>query len=291
MTAEYRVQLDAFEGPLDLLLHLIRRAEVEITDIPIASLTDQYLGYLEQIPRVDVETAGEFLVMAATLMEIKSRVVAAEGEGRPREGPEDGDDEAGSPREDPRQELVRQLLEYKRYRDAADRLEARHEERLRRFDVAPAGVSKEELREAMEARLGDVELEDLSLPDLVAAFERIAGSINFDRVGEHEVTTDETPIELHAADIVDRLDRDGGPGRQLLLREVLEGQGRAEMIGLFLALLDLVRQGRVTFRQSQDEAGTRGEIEIVALDGALDAAVDGAAEASAESTEPGQSLP
>ena len=137
MTTDYRVQLDTFEGPLDLLLYLIRKAEVEIADIPVTTIADQYLDYLEHIDRVDIDLAGEFLVMAATLMELKSRVVGAAGDGDETDtGDAARDENAG----DPRAELVQQLLEYKKYRDAADALERHKDEWEARFPAAPAGV-------------------------------------------------------------------------------------------------------------------------------------------------------
>jgi len=256
VTVDYRVQLEAFEGPLDLLLFLIRKAEVEVTDIPVATITDQYLAFLEHIERIDIDLAGEFLLMAATLMEIKSRVVGAIGEPARGTGERAGVDEDGP---DPRAELVRQLLEYKKYRDAADALERRREEWEARFPVAPAGVSADELREAFEA-MDDPEIEDLNLLDLFEAFRRIAETVNMDRLGEHQVLSDETPIELHAEDILDRVRRESEQGGQLTLFGVLQGRTRPEMVGLFLAMLDLIRQHRLAFRQEQDEHGTRGEI-------------------------------
>ncbi len=259
--ADHRIRLSAFEGPLDLLLFLIRRDEVDIHDIPIATIADQYMATLTDLERVDIELAGEFLVMAATLMEIKSRVIAMEGEQKEEV------DEADDPRRrdddlDPRAELVQQLLEYRAYREAADELDRRREEWAKRFAARPAGVSADELRAAMEDE--EVELEDLSLSDLAEAFARIAASVNMDRLGEHEVVSDDTPIELHAEDLVDRLQRRVnepllGP---MTLRQAFEGQARSAMIGLFLAMLDLVRQRRITFRQGQDAEGTRGEIVI-----------------------------
>ncbi len=126
---DIRVQLDAFEGPLDLLLYLIRRDEVDVADIPIARLTEQYLATLTAagLDRIDIDTAGEFLVMAATLMEIKSRMLMPAappegGEGREWRAPRRST--AAAP-EDPRADLVRQLLAYKKYRDAAQNLDRR----------------------------------------------------------------------------------------------------------------------------------------------------------------------
>ena len=110
-----RVQLEIFEGPLDLLLHLIKKNEVSITDIPIATITEQYLATLEVMQTFNLDVAGEFLVMAATLIHIKSRMLL------PLTDTEE-DEEEGA---DPREELVRRLLEYQRFKDAADQLERR----------------------------------------------------------------------------------------------------------------------------------------------------------------------
>ncbi|MFM9996014.1 MAG: segregation and condensation protein A, partial [Phycisphaerales bacterium] len=127
MTVDYRVRLEAFQGPLDLLLFLIRRAEVDVTDIPISTIADQYLEHLAAIERIDIDLAGEFLVMAATLMEIKSRSLL------PQEAAAEGDDEP-----DPRRELVKQLLEYRKFKDAAAALEECAEKQTTRMArIAP----------------------------------------------------------------------------------------------------------------------------------------------------------
>jgi segregation and condensation protein A len=252
VTIDYRVRLDAFEGPLDLLLYLIRRAEVDITDIPIAALTDQYLEYLKQIETIDIELAGEFLVTAATLMEIKSRMLAPAARPAAAEGGEGA--ESSKPSEDPRAELVKQLLAYKQYRDAATALELRKAEWENRFPGGRAGVDNEALREVLASQQEELDLEDLSLMDLVEAFSEIAASVNFERLGDHQVTYDETPIELHAEDIVDRLTREADSGKpKMTLRELFTGRTKPEMIGLFLATLELVRRRAVRVRQ--DEAG------------------------------------
>ena len=110
---EFRVDLDTYRGPLDLLLYLVRKHEVDVMDIPIALITQQYLEYLEVLEALDVNAVGEFLEMASTLVEIKSRLVLPHG------------DEDEAPLEDPRNQLVEQLLEYKKYKDAASMLEER----------------------------------------------------------------------------------------------------------------------------------------------------------------------
>ena len=246
LTDDYRVRLDAFEGPLDLLLHLIRRAEVEITDIPIATIADQFLEHLREIDRVDIEVAGEFLVMAATLMELKSRMLmppVTDGDGAEGEG--DGANAAM----DPRAELIEQLLAYKRYRDAAEALEDLQHTWQRRYPAAPACI---EANTEADGTDDEVEIDDLDLVDLVECFSRIIESVDFARVGEHTVTYDDTPIELHAADMVDSLGRSpeaAENGEGLPIVRLFNGRTRSEALGLFLALLELVRQRRVRVRQ------------------------------------------
>jgi len=237
MSDTYRVSLEAFQGPLDLLLHLIREEEVDMHDIPIARISDQYMDHLGQIERINVELAGEFLLMAATLMEIKSRMIALHGAepGERASVESEGDD--------PRTSLVAQLLEYKKYRDAADRLEVRGERWSARAPVATASWSEPD---------AEIEMEDLHLNDLVDAFSRIISAVDFQRVGEHEVGDDDTPIELHAEDLIDLLGRAQGE-QGLALEEVFEGRTRPQMIGLFIALLELVRQRRL--RVSQSDGG------------------------------------
>ena len=248
MSETYRVHLEAFDGPLDLLLYLIRKDEVDLHDIPIASIADQFIGSLEGLERVDIDLAGEFLVMAATLMEVKSRMLAAENVRRDEHEPEEGEKKTKD-RGDPRAELVRQLLEYKRFRDAADALDRRREAWESRFPARPAGIDNDSVRDAL-AEMGELEMEDLDLGDLVEAFRQIVASVNFDRLGEHAVVSDDTPLELHAEDIVERLGSyaRGHNGRKMTLRQVMEGRTRPEMVGLFLALLVLVRDQLVGFR-------------------------------------------
>ena len=203
----------------------------------------------------DIDIAGEFLVMAATLMELKSRMLMP----RP-EGAAAGTDDAGTDRkslQDPRAELVKQLLEYKKYRDAADHLEWRAEDWKRRFPVHPAGIDSDALRAAIARTAEEVELEDIDLLDLVEAFQKIAESVNFERLGDHQVKYDDTPIEIHAADIITRLTSEpaaeAGAKPTLELTTLFRGRTRSEMVGLFLALLELVRNRKVAVRQDRIE--------------------------------------
>lgn len=238
---DYTLDLEQFHGPLDLLLQLIVRSELEITEISIAGVADSYLAHINDLSHVDVDVAGEFLVIAATLVEIKSRRLAP---------PEAGDARASERLApagpvDAATELVQQLLAYKSYREAGDLLDQRRDEWLRRYPLGKAAIDRQALHDAAESDGRD--LEDLGLYDLVEAFRKIAETVVFDRVGDHEVADEDTPIELHQADLVDQLERRasaGGAG-PLSLREVFTGRKKTEAVGLFIALLELVRQRRI----------------------------------------------
>lgn len=243
---EYQVAIDNFQGPLDLLLYLIRRAEVDVHDIPIARITDQYLALLKQIDRIDVDVAGEFLVMAATLIEIKSRVLMPI-EKRPTDDAE-GSDAAGSLKAaDPRYELVQQLLAYQKYRIASEELERRRIEFANRFTAKPAKAQRQQDTEPVE-----LELEDIHALDLSDAYERIIASIDLTRLGDHTIEIDDTPIALHQEDLLDRLSRaDSG---QLRLQDAFAGQNPSQRIGMFLATLELTRLSRIGVQQDDVHA-------------------------------------
>lgn len=238
---DYRVQLDVYNGPLDLLLYLIRREEIAIYDIPIARLTEQYLAYVELLHRLDPDSAADFLVMAAMLMEIKSRALL------PRlPAMEDGEAEEFV---DPRLELVRQLLEYKRVKDAARSLELAAQIQALRHARKPV---------LPEAPPEGVDLDDVQLWDLFEAFQQLLEETG-QRDPVHQVERDDTPITLYADDIIDSLERHGGVQP---FEEVFAGRTKAEMIGLFLALLELIRERRVQARQEE----LFGRIDLYLLD-------------------------
>ncbi len=225
---DYRVELDVYNGPLDLLLFLIRRDEVEIHDIPIARITEQYVAYVQMIEQFDPNAAGDFLVMAATLMEIKSRMLLP----RPPAIEEEEEDFS-----DPRIELVRQLLEYKKFKDAANQLGVAAEIQALRHTRTPPKV---------ETNGREFELEEVEVWDLFDAFQRLLEQIGR-RDQRHEVVYDDTPLALHATDILDSLERSGGCQR---FEDIFAGRSRSQIIGLFLALLELIRKKRV--RATQD---------------------------------------
>lgn len=227
---DYSIQTDAYSGPLDLLLYLIRREEVDLYDIPIARVTEQYCRYVETLATIDPNIAGDFLVMAATLMEIKSRMLL------PRPPAEEGEVEDFS---DPRLELVRQLLEYKKFKDASLELTHAAQTQFQRWPRTPVKPAS--------AAHGEIDLEDVQIWDLVAVFNKLMSSIGAG-AATHDVVFDDTPIALHATDILDRLQGEGG---QMGFESIFTGRTRAEMVGLFLALLELMRQQRVRVVQEE----------------------------------------
>lgn len=230
---EYRVELDNYNGPLELLLYLIKKEEVDIHDIPVSRITAQYLAHVDLIRRLDINLAGDFLVMAATLMEIKSRMLA------PRPEVPAGQEDTGSMEDfiDPRKDLVEQLLAYKRFKDAAESLRRHADTETLRY---PRAVRHSEGRAPLE-------IEDLDLFALIDAFNAIMTSIGHSAYG-HEVIYDDTPISLHQADILDRLTREG----PITLQAMFTGRkSRGEMIGLFLAMLELMRLKQLTVEQAE----------------------------------------
>ena len=243
--SEYRVNLDIYNGPLDLLLYLIRRDELDVNDIPISSITEQYLQYVEVLNQLDINLAGEFLVMAATLMEIKSAMLLPQSE---IEGAEE--DELG----DPRLELVRQLLEYKKYKGLAGELRHWASERAARYGRSLADLQK---LLADQQQRPELEMESVQVWDLFDAFNRVMQA-TFAGEHRHEVIHDDTPIDVYETDILDRAQRE-----QPLVFEAIFGgrRNRGEMAALFLALLELIRQRLVRIEQEK----TFGPIYIVAL--------------------------
>ena len=249
---EYRVELEVYNGPLDLLLYLIKRDELDIYDVPISRITESYLSYVNMLREMkdqnglDINVAGEFLVMAATLMEIKSATLLP----RPPAAAEPDGASAAQELADPRLELVQQLLEYKRLKDSATLLDRKHRDHESRFPRVPARP------ETSSDEPPPVDLDEVQIWDLLSAFDRLMKEVGIRKPRYHEVLYDDTPIDLHAADIEDRLRRE----RKLTLRQLILGRTtRSEMIGVFLALLELIREKKILVEQNQVE----DELEIV----------------------------
>ena len=236
----YRVKLEVFEGPLDLLLHLIKKNEVEITDIPVATITEQYLAYLGMLRELSLDVAGEFLVMAATLTLIKSRMLLPPSE----------EDEEEEP--DPRAELVQQLLEYQRYREAALALSERP---LLQRDV----FVREPLDDPEVTASDEPPRLKVTVWELVDAFRAVLQRARPEAV--HEVVTE--PVSLR--DRARALLRSLRTLRCLDFESLFEADAtRGEIIVTFLALLELMKMGAV--RATQTEHFTPIVIELAVED-------------------------
>ncbi|MBN1509944.1 MAG: segregation/condensation protein A [Sedimentisphaerales bacterium] len=231
--ADYRVNLDIFAGPLDLLLYLVRKEEVDIYDIPIAKITDQYVQYLEMLKQLDVDLAGDFLVMAATLMEIKSAMLL------PRAEPEQMSEETAG---DPRAELIRQLLEYKKFKDAANLLDAaaeRHQERQGR----PTSLIDRLVPDAEP----EIDMDQVSIWDLLEAFDAVCKATGMRAYTGH--IRDDTPIDLYQIEVLHRLQTEG----PLTFERIFDARpNRLVMVGVFLGMLELIRSKLIWAEQDDN---------------------------------------
>jgi segregation and condensation protein A len=217
---DYQVVLDSFRGPLDLLLYLVKRDEVDILDIPISRVAEQFKHYLDVLTLIDVERAGDFLVMASTLMEIKSKMLLPRAEAEQRV------------EEDPRRELVRQLLQYKRYKEASTLIEQCADDQARRFPrlavVLPTKTT------------GPAPLEPVELWDLVSAFGRLLRETLASQ--PKSIVVDHTPLSVHMDYIVERLQREAPLSFGSLF---VPPHNRSRLTGLFLAILELAKQRKL----------------------------------------------
>jgi segregation and condensation protein A len=227
-----------FAGPLDLLLYLVRKHELDVLDIPLALVADQYLEILAVLEQIDVDAVGDFLEIASQLMEIKSRLML------PRQ--EEAEEEH---LDDPRHELVARLLEYRRYKEAATTLEERARQWQRRYERRANDLDEG------SPNLADQPIEEVELWDLVNAFSRVLREKA--AAPPTKIRYDDTPIEVHMERIVAQL----AESPRLAFASLFEpGMHRSRMVGLFLALLELIRHGRAHVEQSQ----LFGEIWILA---------------------------
>lgn len=233
-----RVSLEVFEGPLDLLLYLIKREEVDIYDVKIETITARYLEYLEQINQLDIEQAGDFLVMAATLLYLKSRTLLPVEQQPPEEETEE---------DDPRWELIRQLIEYKKFKEVAEELGQR--ERLERevfYRQLPLPSSGKP----------PLDLSRVSMFDLVSAFQKILERAQ-KRQKTHDVVEDTFTVSQKIEYILDRVHQEGRVTFSNLFHET---STRGEIVVTFLALLELIRLKQLRAVQST----IFGEIDILA---------------------------
>ncbi len=221
---DYKIKLDAFEGPMDLLMHLIDKNKIDIYDIPIAALTQQYMEYLDQAQEFNIEIASEFLVMAATLLQIKSRMMLPK--------PPKAEEEEET---DPRQELVARILEYRRFKEVSTVLDsmAQSEERY----VA---------REPLDLTVRHLPPENIPLRLLLSAFQTVLEVKEELTIPDALVQPETFQVKDKMQEILSLLNRVDG---QLLFSEAFRSGTRGELIATFLALLELMKRKMVTVRQ------------------------------------------
>lgn len=233
----YLVKLEAFEGPLDLLLHLINRMEIDIYDIPMAELTRQYIDHIHTMKVLELNEMSEYLVMAATLLAIKSKMLLPVHE---EEAPDIDDFAEDGP--DPRDELVERLIEYRRYKEAAATLKEYGEERGRSFTRPPA----EHAAAGMAAALPD---EGLNVHDMIAAFRKMMERKKLRAPLRTRITRQEISIADTMEKVVGRLGETGG---RAMFSDLFETGERAELVVTFLSLLELMKQQRITVEQERN---------------------------------------
>jgi len=232
----YTVSLEAFHGPMDLLLYLVKKNEVEILDIPIAKIAEQFHDYLSLLHHLDMDVAGDFIALAADLMFIKSQMLLPQ---------ETKTEVAEAP--DPRRDLVKQLLEYRKFKEAASALE----------ECAEKQSTRHTRTEPIEATpKSEATVKPVELWDLVSAFARIVRETQ--AVEKSTIAVDDTPQHIHEEQILRRVTAEG----RVSLRELFTSPfTRSRLIGLFLAILELIKQHDVGLEQ----ADPFDELWVVAL--------------------------
>ena len=229
---DYRVELDNFQGPLDLLLHLIKKNEVDIYDIPIARLTSQYVEYLDLMRELDLDVASEFLVMASTLIHLKSRMLL----------PFDAEDGEEEEEKDPREELVQRLIEYQKYKRAAEEFSTRP---FLGRDVFSRPEEKLPVK-------GEERFIEANMFQLMDAFNRILAEA--DRRRPHEVTREGFTVD-DGIEHIEALLSNSGSVRFAELFEA--GSGRRRIVTIFLAILELIKKGWLQAVQKDHDAPLR----------------------------------
>jgi segregation and condensation protein A len=246
---DYKVELPEFEGPLDLLLHLVKKHELDILDIPIAFITDRYLQMLDVMRSLNLDVAGEYLLMAATLAHLKSReLVPPDPAEEAALAAEDDEDEI-----DPRQELIRRLLEYQKFKDAGDKLAGRP---VTGRNVWPRGASAEDVA-GLHALPGGAPLAEVPVFRLIESLERVLSraKVTF----THDVITDRISITDKINELADRLERDGSFSFESCFAFVeapmqTASAVKGQVVVTFLAILEMTRLKMVRLTQADVES-------------------------------------
>ncbi len=253
MDAGYQVELDVFEGPLDLLLHLVKKHELSILDIPISFVTEKYLAYLDAMAGLDIDVAGEYLLMAATLCHIKSRELLPNSEPLEEEADPgaDGGDEVEL---DPRADLIKRLLEYQKYKEAAQQLGQRP---VVGRNVWGRGTPTEDaVSDGIDAD-AIAPLAAFPVHKLIEAFDRVMRQAKV-KVA-HNVLIDRLSVSQKIGELTDRLEKEGKFSFTSMFSFIRDGQPRTqeeikhEAVVTFLALLEMAKLRLIALAQHEDE--------------------------------------
>ncbi|MBM7645345.1 segregation and condensation protein A [Scopulibacillus daqui] len=253
---EYKIKIDAFEGPLDLLLHLIKQLEIDIYDIPVAEITEQYLDFIHRMQVLELDVASEFLVMAATLIEMKSKMLLPKPE--PLE-----DDLEGSVMEfedDPREELMRRLLEYRQYKQAAQVLKEREQQQNRLYAKLPSDLSH--LKKGNQPQTANA-----TIYDMVTALQRVFKRKKINQPLNTKVQRQSLPIGQRMREVIDVLKERNEP---VSFDSLFPYPNRSHIVVTFMALLELMKKKQIICTQDHNFQ----DISICLAEGAKTVAVD-----------------
>lgn len=231
MNQHYKVKLDAFEGPLDLLLHLINQYEIDIHDIPVAQITEQYMHYIRTMQHLELNIASEYLVMASTLVAIKSEMLLPK--------PDLSDNEMDEYMEDPREELKKRLIEYKKYKDAASDLKDKESAANQIFTRAPI------MFENFDSKTTVVQ-GDISIYDMLGALGKVFERKKWNEPLETRVQRIEIPIEDRMREVLDivKASSDGVP-----FEDMFTYKSKSHIVVTFIAILELMKNNQVYCKQ------------------------------------------
>ena len=236
----YNVKIDAFEGPLDLLLHLIHTLEIDIYDIPVAEITEQYLLYIQTMQELELDVASEYLVMAATLLAIKSKMLL------PKYEDELEEENEFTYEEDPRDELVVKLLEYKKYKQAAEELKALEEERSLMFSKPPTDLTH--LMRELNPKKVDL---NISLYDMLGAYHKLLRRKKLQKPLNTKVTRQEVSIEKRMDELIIYLRKIKG---RVSFDSLFPYYDREHIVITFLAILELLKRDEILVEQESNFA-------------------------------------
>jgi segregation and condensation protein A len=235
----YKIKIDAFEGPLDLLLHLINRLEIDIYDIPVAEITDQYVSYIHTMKELELDVASEYLVMAATLLAIKSKMLL------PKHDDEwDAEEEEFIYEEDPRDELVMQLLEYKKYKEAAGEFKHLEAERALIYTKPPIDLTPF----SSDANVEKADL-DVNLYDMLGAFQKLLRRKRLQKPLQTRITRQEVSIERRIGELRETL---RAKGNKVPFTSLFVDDNKEQLVVTFLAILEMMKQNEVIVEQTNN---------------------------------------